>query len=736
MRMRLTGVLALIVGCTAHTGEGPGAKSETPEGSATSRPSTGVRAADDPPSRIVDSADVLFGQRVEDPYRWLEDERAPEVQAWIAAQDEYARAHLGRLPGRAALTARFKQLLYVDSVGVPVQRGTRLFYVKQRADQNKPILYWREQKGGAEHVLLDPNGWANGTVSLGAWVPSRDGTKVVFAQHPNNADDAVLHVVDVASGTWAEDAIDGARYAYPSWTPDGRGFYYVWIPLHANLPVDELPAHQQVKFHRLGDPADRDALIYPEVKDATLGLAQDLSRDGKYLFVTVSRGWTENSIYWMRPGRDPGFQPLVVGKDATYSLTEWKGQLYILTDEGAPNQRVFKAPADHPQRSGWKELVPEDPRARIDQLSIVGGHLALSSLRNAASELRLFDLEGRPVRTVALPSIGSTTGLYGLEDRDEAFFRFSAFTTPGEVHKISVRTGADSVWAKVDLPIDASRFVTEQVWFPSRDGTNVSMFLVHARDVRPDGQVPTLLYGYGGFDISLTPDFRASIFPWLEAGGMYALANLRGGGEYGKAWHEAGQLHRKQNVFDDFAAAAEYLELSGWTKPARLAIQGGSNGGLLVGAAVVQRPDLFQAAICQVPLLDMIRYPLFGAGKTWMPEYGDPSNEADFRTLWSYSPYHHVRPGVRYPAVLMMSSDHDDRVDPMHARKFTARLQASTASGLPVWLRVERHAGHGGADRIDQTVDALTDQYAFLFRQLGVPPVPPNATPADGERAQ
>jgi prolyl oligopeptidase len=287
---------------------------------------------------------------------------------------------------------------------------------------------------------------------------------------------------------------------------------------------------------------------------------------------------------------------------------------------------------------------------------------------------------------------------------------------------VSVKTGESSVWAKVQLPIDPSRFVTEQVWYPSKDGTKVSMFLVHRKDVRPDGQIPTLLYGYGGFDVSLTPDFRASIYPWLEAGGVYALANLRGGGEYGKAWHEAGQLHQKQNVFDDFLAAARWLTgEGGWTNPGKLAIQGGSNGGLLVGATMVQAPSLFRAVICQVPLLDMIRYPLFGAGKTWMPEYGDPSKEEDFRVLLAYSPYQQVREGVRYPALLLMSSDHDDRVDPMHARKFAARVQADSASGLPAWLRVERHAGHGGADRIDQTVDALTDQYAFLFQQLEVP---------------
>lgn len=697
MSIRFLGVLALFtLGCAAHHAY--------------------------PRTRVDDAADTLFGERIPDPYRWLEDERSPEVQAWIAAQDDFTRAELAKLPGREALAARFRKLLYVDQVGVPVQRGDRLFYVRQRADQNKPILYWRDLAEGPEHVLLDPNGWEHGTVSLGAWAPSWDGTRVVFAQHPNNADDAVLRVVDVASGEWAKDAIDGARYAYPSWTPDGRGFYYVWIPVHGGYPPDELPAHQFLKFHALGTDPAKDPVIHPDLNDATLGMGQDLSRDGKYLYLSISRGWTENSYYWKRPGEDGDFKPLVIGKDATYAITEWQGQIYVLTDEGAPNKRVFTAPADHPEREHWKEIIPEDPHGRIDTLSLVGGRLALSYLHNASSELKLFELTGAPVRTIPLPSLGSTTGVSGLEDRDVAYFRFSSFTAPAEVHQVSVKSGETSVWAKVQLPIDPSRFVTEQVWYPSKDGTKVSMFLVHRKDVTPDGKAPTLLYGYGGFDISLTPDFRASIYPWLEAGGVYALANLRGGGEYGKAWHEAGQLHHKQNVFDDFLAAARWLTgEGGWTNPGKLAIQGGSNGGLLVGAAMVQAPSLFRAVICQVPLLDMIRYPLFGAGKTWMPEYGDPSKEEDFRVLLAYSPYQQVREGVRYPALLLMSSDHDDRVDPMHARKFAARVQADSASGLPAWLRVERHAGHGGADRIDQTVDALTDQYAFLFQQLGVP---------------
>jgi prolyl oligopeptidase len=381
----------------------------------------------------------------------------------------------------------------------------------------------------------------------------------------------------------------------------------------------------------------------------------------------------------------------------------------------------MRAEAARPERAAWKEIVPQAADAVIEDMRVLGGHLVLGYLKDAASRLEVRTLEGRPVREVALPALGSTFGLAGNPDEDEAFFGYQSFTTPPEVFRTSVSTGRTTLWSAVKVPVDASPFQVEQVWYPSRDGTRISMFVVRRKDMPRDGSTPFALYGYGGFSVSERPTFNSGFFPWLEAGGGFAVANLRGGGEYGEDWHRAGMRQKKQNVFDDFIGAARYLQESGYTRPDRLAILGGSNGGLLVGAALVQRPELFRAVACGVPLLDMVRYHLFGSGKTWIEEYGSADNEADFRTLFAYSPYHHVERAA-YPAVLMTSADADDRVDPMHARKMTAALQAATTSGRPVLLRIERNAGHGGADMVKQAVALSADRFAFLMREVGLVP--------------
>jgi prolyl oligopeptidase len=455
--------------------------------------------------------------------------------------------------------------------------------------------------------------------------------------------------------------------------------------------------------------------------DATTFLSQSLSRDGKVLLVYVIHGWTHNDVYMKRLGKDRDFKPLVVGQRNKYSVDVFKGHLYILTDEGAPRKRVFRARVDRPARRGWKEIVPEDALATLQGTSLVGGLLSLDYLKSATSELRLVTLEGKPVRQLALPELGSAGNLSGQEDRSVAYYSFTSFTRAFEVYRTDVRSGTTTLWAKVEVPVDASRYTSDQVRYRSKDGTDVTMFVVRRKDVARDGTAPALLTGYGGFDVSMTPSFLRTLIPWLDAGGVFALPNLRGGGEYGKAWHEAGMFQKKQNVFDDFIAAAEALGKEKWADPRRIAIFGGSNGGLLVGAAMVQRPDLFGAVVCAVPLLDMVRYTQFGSGRTWAEEYGDPSVEADFNWLYAYSPYHHVVAGTRYPPLLLLSSDHDDRVDPMHARKFAALVEASSASEKPVLLRIERNAGHGGADQVKQTVAQSADTLAFLFLELGVP---------------
>ncbi|MDP1829948.1 MAG: prolyl oligopeptidase family serine peptidase [Archangium sp.] len=655
-----------------------------------------------------------------DPYRWLEDEKSPEVQAWMKTQDTFTRERIKELPARERLLARYRELYYLDSMGAPIKRGGRYFYVRTHKNKEKAVVYWKQGATGEEKVLLDPNTWStDNTISLGVWVPSWDGKKVVFAQKPNAADESTLYVLDVETGKRSEiDVITGAKYASPSWLPDSRAFIYEWLPVDSTIPVSERPGYCEVKLHKLGDAPAKDEQLHPKTGDPKTFIGGGVSRDGKFQFVVIMRGWNENDVFFKRVGKDKTWQLLVAGKDAKYSVDSWKGQLYVFTDEGAPNKRVFKVDPNKFERKNWKELIPEDKDAARESLVIVGGHFAIASLKKAVSTVELFTLEGKKVRDVELPGLGTSSNLVGDEDDDEVFFSFSSLTMPPQVFRSSVKTGKAEVYSKVDVPVDPSKFEVRQVFYPSKDGTQISMFIVAKKDVVLDGNNPVLLYGYGGFDVSLRSSFTSFIYPWLEAGGVYAMPNLRGGGEYGKAWHDAGKGAKKQNVFDDFHAAAEYLIKEKWTTPKRLAIRGGSNGGLLVGVAMTQRPELFKAVVCAVPLLDMVRYHLYGSGKTWIPEYGDPEKPDELKTLEAYSPYAHIKQ-TAYPSLLMLSSDHDDRVDPFHARKFVAWMQAASPKSVN-WLRIEANAGHGGADQVAKAIENSSDQVAFLMDQLGL----------------
>ncbi|MBM4390133.1 MAG: S9 family peptidase [Deltaproteobacteria bacterium] len=705
--------LALILACTPKPAEPAPAVEAAPV--APPEPAA-------PATRREDVVDTLHGVAVADPYRWLEDEKAAEVQAWMGAYDTHTRHEIGKLGARSWLARRFRELYYVDAVGVPTQRGERLFYSRRLADQDKAVLYWRASASSPEQVLIDPNNWAGDVPrSLGDWFPSDDGSKLAYTEKANAADESTLRVLDVNSGELSNiDLIPGAKYASVDWTPDGKGFYYEWLPTDSSIPVDERPGYTELRYHALGSDPASDRQVHPRTGNPATFLDGTLSDDGNYLWVSVFHGWNASDVWVKDLRKDKDFRPLSVGAPALYLVDEHKDELYILTDEGAPRKRIFKTSTRKLDRKAWKEIVPEDPAATLDSFAIVGGKLVLTYMKDVKTEVRWASLDGKATRVQSLPGVGVASLPSGEKSSKEAYFSFSSFTSPPQVYSLSVSDLASKLWAKIEIPIDTSKYVSEQVWYTSKDGTRVPMFLVHRADVVAGGRHPALLHGYGGFDVSMAPDFRSARYPFLEAGGVYAIANLRGGGEFGKAWHEAGQLDKKQNVFDDFAAAARYLIDQGWTTPEKLAINGGSNGGLLVGAAMTQHPELYRAVVCAVPLLDMVRYHQFGSGRTWIPEYGSAEDPAQFPTLLAYSPYHNVKAGANYPDLLMLAADHDDRVDPMHARKFVAAIAAADQGGRPPLLRIEKNAGHGGADKVAQSIEYSADMYAFIFDRLGM----------------
>lgn len=680
------------------------------------------RTVQGPPQTLLQNiSDTIFGTEVKDPYRWLENVADTKVQTWMQAQDRFARNALNRLPGRVALEKRLKQVYYVETITTPVRRKNRYFYTRRPLDKEKAILFWRAGLDGEEKVLIDPNTLSqDGSTSLGVWIPSHDGTKLAYTLRPNNADEAFLHILNVDTGVEnAAEVIEGAKYASPVWTPGGEGFYYTWLPTDPSISVHERPGHASVRYHALGTEPSKDPEIHPATGNPQTFINPGLSWDGEWLFISISHGWNSNDLYYRKAtDKDEDFAAFRTGIDALSYVIPWKGIFYIFTNEGAPRWKLMKTTPDKLEAEDWETVIPEFADATIENAEIIGDKFVLSLLRNASSELQLRNLDGSLVKQVELPEIGTVATVSGEPDVNEAFFSFESFTRPLEVHRLDLDAGTTSLWKKVSVPIDPSTLATKQVWYPSRDGTKVSMFIIHRKDAKLDGNMRFLLYGYGGFNLSFPPTFASTLYPWLEAGGGYAVANLRGGGEYGEQWHRAGMLTNKQNVFDDFIAAAEYLIGNQYTNPRRLAIRGGSNGGLLVGAAMTQRPDLFRAVVCEVPLLDMVRYHLFGSGRTWVPEYGSSENEEQFRAIYAYSPYHHVVPGVHYPALLMHSADHDDRVDPMHARKMVAAVQRASRSGLPVLMRIETNAGHGGGDMVKKTVAKWTDTWAFLLDQL------------------
>jgi prolyl oligopeptidase len=568
---------------------------------------------------------------------------------------------------------------------------------------------------------------ADGTVALDWWVPSEDGKYVAYGTSPSGSEMSTLHVIETASGKLLPDSIERTRAASLAWMLDNSGFYYTRYPKKGEVAEGQEVYYRHVFYHALGSDPAKDALIFGKDLGPEDWPEVDLSNHGDWLLITVAQGWTKTDLYVqdLRPGveRKPPVR-ITEGKNFLYGGEIFNGKIFITSNEDAPRYRMFAVDAASPARADWKEIIPQND-AVLQGAAIVNGMLLAQYEKNASSQLKLLDTAGKPLGDIQLPAIGSVFGLGGKWDRKEAFFGFQSFTVPHSIYQVDLATRTTSLWSKVSAPgIDPDKYEVRQLWFDSKDGTHVPMFVFHKKGLVLNGKNPTLLTGYGGFNISETPNFVGDRYLWLEHGGVFAVANLRGGAEFGEDWHRAGMLDKKQNVFDDFAAAAEFLISQKYTDKDHLAIRGGSNGGLLMGAALTQHPDLYRAVVCQVPLLDMLRYQNFQIAKLWVAEYGSSEDPKQFDWLYAYSPYHHVKQGTVYPAVLFMTADTDTRVDPMHAKKMAALMQAEAANGdsrdRPILLRIDTKAGHGAGKPITKQVEDMTDIYSFLFWQLGM----------------
>jgi prolyl oligopeptidase len=673
-----------------------------------------------PETRSSDLVEVLHGEAIADPYRWLEDGDAPETQNWTNQQNTLTQEYLAARPGREKIRGRLEELLTIGVLSVPTPVRGRYFYLRREGRQNQPVLYWRQGVEGEDRVAVDPNALnAAGTTALDWFYPSQDGRRVAYGLSENGSEESVLHVMEVESGHHLPDRIPRMRAASLGWLPDGSGFYYSRYPAPGEVPAGEEHYHRALYYHQLGTDPEEDPLVFrPAEKEYWPGVS--LSPDGRWLVVSVARTFDETDLYLRDLASDGPLVPVAENQPASFEGEVAHGRLFLRTNLDAPTYRLYQVDPEHPERSAWREVVVPRADAVLESVSIAGDRLALSYLERASSRLRLTDLDGRPVDDVALPELGSLFGVGAEWDGREIFYGFSSYTVPPSVYRIDLGRGIPSLWKRVEADVDPAQFVVQQVSYASRDGTPISMFLVHRAGLTKSRDNPTYLTGYGGFNISMTPAFSRSLLLWLERGGVVAVPNIRGGGEYGETWHQAGILASKQNSFDDFIGAAEWLIKEGYTRPERIAAAGGSNGGLLVGAVLTQRPELFRAVLVQVPLLDMLRYHRFLIARLWIPEYGSAEDPAQFRWLRAYSPYHHVREGVEYPAVLLATAESDTRVDPMHARKMAARLQAASSADRPILLRLESRAGHGAGKPLSKVVDELTDSWTFVFSELGV----------------
>lgn len=686
------------------------------------------KAASPPPTRREEVTETLHGVKIVDPYRWLEDQNSPETRAWIEAQNDYTRSQLQGLPGREKMAKQIATLLKLDTVGVPIARGSRYFFSKRSSDQDLFTIYMREGLRGVDEVLINPHTMsADKMTSVVLLDVSRDGKLLAYGVREGGADEMSIRVFDIEARKDLPDELPKGRYWGISFKPNrGRGPRAFLQPT-AHNPQESgfyYTRHgkegPRVYFHKIGTMPSEDPILFGKEYGPEKIVGAQVSPDGRYLLFTVYHGSAarKTEVYFQNIAENGPLLTLVNDIEARFEGEIGGDTLFLETDWQAPNGRILAVDLRNPARERWREVVPTG-KGIITGFSLVGGRLCVNYLENVVSRIKIFEVDGRPVREIDFPTLGSASRIHGEWDSPEAFYSFSSFHVPPTIYRYHVKSGSQGVWSRLNAPVKSSRFEVKQVWYTSKDGTQVPMFLLHAKGLKRDGVRPTVLTGYGGFKSSMTPWFSASAVLWAESGGVYAVANLRGGGEFGEEWHRAGMLEKKQNTFDDFIAAAEWLIQNGYTKPEKLAISGGSNGGLLVGVAMTQRPELFRAVVCTVPLLDMLRYHKFLVARFWVPEYGSADNPEQFPYLYAYSPYHHVKPGTPYPAVLFVTGDSDTRVAPLHARKMTALLQWATGSDRPILLHYDTKAGHAGGMPLSKQLEDLTDIWSFIYWQLG-----------------
>jgi prolyl oligopeptidase len=681
-----------------------------------------------PQTRRADHVDTYHGVRVPDPYRWLEDDvrNSKEAAEWVAAENRVTTAYLDAIPQREAIRRRLTELWNYPKYSSPFKKGRRYFFLKNDGLQNQSVLYTMDSLAGEPRMLLDPNGWSkDGTVALAGLDVSKDGRLLAYGRAEAGSDWVTWHVLDVDTGKTLADQLRWIKFSDAAWTKDGKGFFYSrYEEPKKGKDFQSLNLNNKLYYHRVGAPQSDDVLVYFRPEHPEWSYGAGVSDDGRYLVIATHVGTDHRYRITVRDLAEPYAMPveLIDHFQNEYTFVGNDGPvLYFKTDLDAPRRRVVAIDLRRPQRENWKELVPQAAETLVE-VNVLANQFVAEYLKDVKPQVKIYALDGRFVREVQFPGIGAAAGFGGDRDDTETFYLFTSFATPPTIYRYDLTTGESTVWRRSEVKFNPDDYEVKQVFYKSKDGTRVPMFLAHRKGISLDGSNPTLLYGYGGFNIPLTPAFSVSRLAWMEMGGVYAVANLRGGGEYGEAWHKAGTKLQKQNVFDDFIAAAEWLIAEKYTRPDKLAIQGGSNGGLLVGAAMTQRPDLFGACLPAVGVMDMLRFHKFTAGRFWVDDYGSSDNAEEFKALLKYSPYHNLKPGTKYPATLVTTADTDDRVVPGHSFKFAAALQHDQAGDRPVLIRIETRAGHGAGKPTTKLIEEVADQWAFLVKSLGMQP--------------